>query len=446
MMSSAVVSNTVGQERTKKYRWIVWGVIVLSFAIKFFHSLSMGVVKNDLMLEFGISESTFVSIGNVFFYVYLLMQIPTGLLVDTLGARKVASLGTAVAAIGITIFSFSHSLAFLYIGRGMVGLGTSVVFVAILKIQSTWFKESEFGTMTGITCFIGTLGGALAQTPLALLVKSIGWRSAFQIIGVVSAIVAVLILVIVRNKPEDLGMESLDPPLEDDEHDAHEFNIFRGLWNVLKNPQTWPLFLMYAGFYGSYVIIMGYYGVAFISTLYGKTTIQASKYIIAGVLGSAIGQAFIGNMSDRMKSRRKPLLVAGAAYLVTWAVMIFWGGGMPPEKFLIPLIFSIGFASCAYVISWPTVKEVNHPKYVGVSTSVANIGGFFGSIVLPPLVANVFMKYQGTIPDAALFQKAFIIVLGAVAIGFVASFFTKETGCRNIYRKNEKNEKEAQSI
>ncbi len=445
MMSSAAVSNTPGQQRTLKYRWVVWGIIVLSFAIKFFHSLSMGVIKNELITEFGINESTFVSIGNVFFYVYLLMQIPTGLLVDTLGARKVASFGTMIAAVGITIFSFSHTIALLYVGRGMVGLGVSVVFVAILKIQSTWFRESEFGTMTGITCFIGTLGGALAQTPLALLVESIGWRTSFQIIGVVSAIVSVVIYLVVRNTPEEMGMESLDPP-EVDHHDAHDLHIFTGLVNVLKNPQTWPLFLMYAGFYGSYVIIMGYYGTAFIATVYGKTTIQASKYIIAGVLGSALGQAFIGGVSDRIRSRRKPLLVAGAAYVVTWAVLIFWGNGMPPEKFLIPLIFSIGFASCAYVISWPTVKEVNHPKYVGVSTSVANIGGFFGSIVLPPLVANVFMKYQGTIPDAELYQKGFTIVLVAVAIGFVASFFTKETGCRNIYRKNEKNEKEAQSI
>jgi hypothetical protein len=101
-------------------------------------------------------------------------------------------------------------------------------------------------------------------------------------------------------------------------------------------------------------------------------------------------------------------------------------------------LFVIGFTSCAYVISWPTVKEVNHPSYVGVSVSVANIGGFFGTIVLPPLVANVFVKYGDTLSSAELYHKAFMIVLVAAAIGFFASLFTKETGCKNIYFENNK--------
>ncbi len=437
-MNSSVLNNSNDEQRTLKYRWVVWGVIVLSYAIKFFHSLSMGVIKDTLILEFGITETSFVSIGNVFFYIYLIMQIPTGLLVDTLGARIVAALGTLIAAIGITIFSFSHSLALLYIGRGLVGLGTSVVFVSILKIQATWFRESEFGTMTGITCFIGTLGGALAQTPLAMMVSSIGWRNAFRIIGVISIVISLAIYFIVRNRPEDLGMTSLNKQKVSNETHTGYTRIFKGLWEVLRNPQTWPIFLMYAGFYGTYVIMMGYYGTSFIASVYGKTTVQASNYIIAGVLGSAVGSIVVGSVSDRIKSRRKPLIITGGLYVITWAVMAFYNGGMPPEIMLIPLIFAIGFTSAAYVISWPTVKEVNNPMYVGVSTSVANIGGFFGTIVLPPIIANVFVKYGNTLPSVELYQKAFIIVLIATVIGFVSSLFTKETKCKNIYMEIKK--------
>ncbi|SKC86356.1 MFS transporter [Maledivibacter halophilus] len=440
MYSLNMINSSEKAKKMMKYRWLIWGVIVLAYAIKFFHSLSMGVVKDTIIAEFALTETTFVSIGNSFFYIYLIMQIPTGLLVDTLGARKTASYGTLIAAFGIILFSFSHSVALLYVGRGMVGLGTSVVFVSILKIQSEWFKESEFGTMTGITCFIGVLGGALAQTPLALMVSNIGWRNSFRGIGIVSMVVAAAIYFIVRNTPKELGMPSvkeLEGKLNEDKSESNEDNIsiMTGLLQVLKNPKTWPVFFMYAGFYGTYVIMMGYWGTSFISSVYGKSTIQSSNYITAGVLGSAIGSMVIGNISDKIRSRKKPLLISGGLYVFTWVFIVFAKGGQPPSFLLLPLIFMVGFMSCAYVISWPCIKEVNHPKYVGVSTSVANIGGFFGTIVLPPIVAKVFDKYSLTLSPAALYQKAFTVVLIAAVIGFISSLFVKETGCKNIYRK-----------
>jgi sugar phosphate permease len=435
-MKYVELNDLAEEKRTRSYAWIVWGVMVIAYAIKFFHSLSMGVVKDDLILEFGLSETSFVSIGNVFFYIYLVMQIPTGLLVDTLGPRLVASAGTLIAAVGILLFSFSSQVLILYIGRGLVGLGTSVVFVSILKIQANWFKESEFGTMTGITCFIGTLGGAVAQAPLALLVSYAGWRSAFRLIGFISLIVGLVMYVFIRNKPQDKGLISFNKENLDVVHSKG--NIMKGLWEVIKNPRTWPLFFMYAGYYGTYVVMMGYYGSSFLSSLYNMSIVKASYYIIAGVMGSAIGSVVVGSVSDRMKSRKKPLIIVGGLYVIAWASMIFYQGGSMPEILLAPMLFVIGFTSCAYVISWPTVKEVNHPSYVGVSVSVANIGGFFGTIVLPPLVANVFVKYGDTLSSAELYHKAFMIVLVAAAIGFFASLFTKETGCKNIYFENNK--------
>jgi len=119
-MKYVELNDLAEEKRTRSYAWIVWGVMVIAYAIKFFHSLSMGVVKDDLILEFGLSETSFVSIGNVFFYIYLVMQIPTGLLVDTLGPRLVASAGTLIAAVGILLFSFSSQVLILYIGRGLV--------------------------------------------------------------------------------------------------------------------------------------------------------------------------------------------------------------------------------------------------------------------------------------------------------------------------------------
>ncbi len=430
-MSSSAVMAKDDISRTLKYRWVVWGVLALSYMIVYFHSYSMGVVKGSLISEYGITEATIVSIGNVYFYIYLLMQVPTGILADTLGAKMTAFLGTLIAALGTTIFSFSEGLSLLYIGRGLVGLGTAVIFVSIIKIQSTWFKDSEFGTITGLTCFIGVMGGAVAQTPLAMMVEAVGWRTSFRLISIVSALIALAIFFIVRNKPEDLGMPALNPKTEGS--DQTSSGIMKSLWAVIRNPRTWPLFINYAVFYGTFVIITGYYGTSFISDVYGVSTIEASKYLIAAVLGTAVGSVVVGAISDRTLSRKKPLVYTGVIYVLVWAFFVFYNGGKIPMSLLAPVLFMIGFASCAYVMSWPTVKEVNDPKYVGVSAAVANIGGFTGTIIIPPIVANVFVTYGGKLPPVEVYNKAFFIVLISVVIGFLASLFTKETSCQNIY-------------
>jgi sugar phosphate permease len=46
-------------ERGLRYRWIVWGVMVLSYVVVFFHRLAAGVVRNDLVEAFGLSGAAF---------------------------------------------------------------------------------------------------------------------------------------------------------------------------------------------------------------------------------------------------------------------------------------------------------------------------------------------------------------------------------------------------
>jgi sugar phosphate permease len=114
-----------------------------------------------------------------------------------------------LAGLGSIIFGFSPNIQMAFLGRLVVGFGVSVVFVSILKTQTEWFYEREFGTMSGLTSFVGNLGGALAQTPLVFLVSLLTWRYTFVMIGAFSLVVAILCYIIVRNKPSDMGLPSI---------------------------------------------------------------------------------------------------------------------------------------------------------------------------------------------------------------------------------------------
>lgn len=418
------------------YRWVVWGILALAYVVVFFHRLAAGVVKDDLISEFSISASTFANLGSTYFYAYMIMQIPTGILADSLGARFTVSIGTLVAGIGSIIFGLAPTIGVAFFGRLLVGLGVSVVFIALLKIQSEWFKESEFGTMSGITAFVGNMGGVIAQTPLALLVAAITWRYSFVAIGIITLGIALMAYLFVRNTPEDMGLPTI-AEVEGRVVDTtnSKVDLIEGLKEVVLNIKTWPGFVVFAGYFGAFVSLSGTWGRSYIVDVYGISKVNAPNYMIAVVLGMAIGSIVIGQISDRMKKRRTPMLIFGFIHVICWSILIFMNGGKPPIGLLIPLLFILGFTCSAFVLTWACSKEVNPPQIAGISTSVVNIGGFLGAAILPTLLGHVFDKYGGILTPVELYHRAFIYCLISTTIGLIFTFFIKETNCKNIYKK-----------
>ncbi|KAB3532417.1 MFS transporter [Alkaliphilus pronyensis] len=428
------------QEKIKKmmsYRWIIWGVLVLSYVIVFFHRLAIGVVREDLVETFGISGTTFANIGSTYFYAYMLMQIPSGILADTLGARKTVAIGTLMAGIGSILFGVAPNLLMVFLGRLLVGIGVSVVFISILKVQSRWFKESEFATMSGITSFVGNMGGAMAQTPLAIMVAYFTWRSTFTAIGVLSVLLAIVSYIVVRNNPKDMGLPTIEEIEGKDISSKKMENppLLKSLYQALTNKYTWPGFFVFTGFFGAYVALTGTWGISYLVEVYNIEPSTAPNYFTVAVLGLAIGSIVIGRFSDRIKSRRLPMILFGGVYTLCWGIIVFVNGGKPPIAMLYPLFFILGFTCSTFVLGWACGKEVNHPAIAGISTSIVNIGGFLGGAVLPPILGWVFDTYGGQLEATVLFQKAFLYCFIFVAIGFVFTFLVKETNCKNIYNE-----------
>lgn len=427
-------SKEIKVKKLMTYRWIVWGILAFAYIIVFFHRLAPGVVKDDLVNEFKITGTTFANLGSVYFYAYMIMQIPAGILADSLGARKTVSIGVLIAGIGSIVFGLAPSISLAFIGRLLVGIGVSVVFVPILKIQSEWFKESEFGTMSGITSFVGNLGGVIAQTPLALLVAAITWRNSFIVMGIFSIVVSILCYILVRNNPTEMDLPSI-AEIEGRKVDSsvrQKPNLMKGLVSVLTNPRTWPGFIVFAGFFGAFVSMTGAWGSSYIVDVYGVSKLFAANYTMSAVFGLAIGSIAIGKISDRLKKRRLPMILFGTIYMICWGIIVFVNGGKPPIQILMPLLFILGFTCSAFVLGWACSKEVNSPEIAGISTSVVNIGGFFGAAILPPLLGKVFDKFSNALPVIELYHKAFLYCFISVIIGFIFTFFIKETNCRNI--------------
>ncbi|MEN1761492.1 MFS transporter [Anoxynatronum sibiricum] len=421
---------------TSGYRWVVWGVLILAYLVVFFHRLALGVVRDDLTLAFGINATTFSNLGATYFYAYTLMQIPSGILADSLGARKTVTYGTLMAACGSLLFGLSPSIGWAFAGRLLVGIGVSVVLIAILKILSQWFPEDQFATMSGLTAFMGNVGGMLAQTPLALMVVWFTWRSTFAGIGIASLFIALLCYVLVRNTPQEMGL----PAVGISSSTAHSRPISRealsrGLAAAMKNPGTWPGFFVFMGMFGTYVAMTGAWGNSYLREVFGFSATKASNHLMLAILGHALGCIFIGKLSDQMKRRRRPMALFTLIHVISWALLLFWKGGTVPVWLLPPLLFMLGFSSSAVILSWSCSKEVNDPAIAGIATSIVNMGGFVGAAFLPVILGSIIDRYGHLLEAADLYHRAFLFCLAFAVLSLVGSLLVKETHCRNIYHQ-----------
>lgn len=410
------------------YRYVIWSILALIYLIVFFHRMSVGVIREELMDEFHIGSSSFAALGSIYFYVYMFMQVPAGILADTLGARRTVMYGSILAGIGSILFGIAPSISLAYAGRFLVGMGVSVVFIPILTLQSRWFYEREFGTMTGLTSFVGNLGSVLAQTPLAILVGIFSWRTTFLGIGVFSILLGGLCFLIVRDSPEEIGCD----PVSKLPRSKEKLQFGKAFKAVLKNRHTWVPSILFFTIFGAQVAFTGTFGQQYLMGIYGLDKVQASQYTLICALSLAIGAVLIGKASD-MFSRRKPLVIAAAAMnLIGWFALAGLGGKALPPILLGGCMILIGAGCAIVVLCFSIVKEVNAPAYVGVSTSVVNIFGFAGAAILPVMVGKAFDRGASALSGPAYYSQVFFVCLICAGIGMIAAFFTKETFCRNL--------------
>lgn len=418
-----------------RQRWLVWGVLSAALFLSFFHRVAPAVVADRLMAEFGVGATMLGTLAAIYFYVYLVMQVPTGALADTLGPRKTVAAGSLLAAAGALLFALTPDLPGAFVGRFLVGLGTAVAFICVLKVVTAWFRPTEFATLTGLGSVVTTAGGAAAATPLAAAAETFGWRPAFAVTAVLSVVVAGLTWWLVRDRPS----VAVDPRAASDRRARLPFR--RAVVLVWGNRQTWMSFLGHFGWFGSYLVFVSLWGVPYLMHVYGLDRLAAANAMIGASLCYTAGALGLGLISDRWLRRRKPpMLVAGVVFLALWATLVFWPSGQPPLALAVAMLYVACAASAANLLCFALAKELNPPPAAGLAMASAN-GGILCTALLQPLIGYLLdLHWRGglvagaRVYDAVAYQWGFAAFVGCGAIALAASWLVRESYCQNVWQ------------
>ena len=445
IVNEAEATQTIQQSMRHmlRRRWLIWLLPAFVYATSHIHRIAPTVIFNDLMSTFQTSGAGLGGLGSMYFYTYAIMQIPSGILADSLGPRKTISAGAIIGGLGSILFGGAQTIGLAYLGRFFIGLGMSLIFICIMKLIAEWYREHEFATMSGLTLFGGNLGSVFATTPLYLVVAAIGWRRSYHAIGLSTIILGVFTWLIVRDRPSLLGLPS---PAESEDSGgsavpkSEKVNIWQGLKESLANKAIWPTFLMSFGLYGTIVALKGMWLTPYLTQVYGVTRDQATNYVLLSLMAGLIGPLIMGFLSDRIRQRRLPILIVTPLYFLTWLFLVFWNSGKPPLVTIPYLLFALGFFCSPIALTWACAKEVSHPSLVGLATGFANIGGFLGGAVMQFVFGYILdLKWQGVMVDGLriysveAYQAAFSASAFVAFTAVVSSYFIRETRCKNIY-------------
>jgi sugar phosphate permease len=423
--------------RFARIRWTIYAVLIAAYMLAFFHRFAPAMVSAELAQAFGITAAALGSLAAMYFYIYTAMQIPAGVLADTLGSRFAVTLGNIVAGAGSVMFGLAESFAAASTGRFMVGLGVSVVFVGLMKSNTVWFSERRYGTISGLTLFLGNLGAIAATGPMALLLLRIEWRTLFVALGLFAIALGLLSWWLVRNRPEELGfpsvreMEGLPP------HTPRERHWLQDLGAVLANRRLWPGFVYDFGMTGSLFAMLGLWAVPLLRDVHGLARGDAAVYTTLATIAFAIGCLASGSLSDRLGHRR-PILQGGAVVyfgVCLGLLLLPWQPGA-----LALLLFSLlGLSAGTFVVAYAHAKEVTSPALSGMAIALVNTGLFLGTALFQPLFGWAMdLGWDGRILDgvpvysAADYGRGLWLLAGFAGLAVLASRFLVETDCRNI--------------
>ncbi len=420
------------QRMVLSHRWVIFLILAMGYAIVYFHRVAPAVVAPELVSSFGIKGAVLGVLASAYFYPYAVMQLPSGLLSDSLGPRKTVTVFTLVAGVGAIVFGISPTFSVATMGRIMVGFGVSVLFVATLKILANWFEVEKFAIVAGMLMAIGGLGWLSAATPLALLTLRLGWRIAFITIGLVSLALALLTYLVVRDSPYQAGVFVI-PNSENCTSSSsgnEKLALFEGLKMILSERYFWPLAVW---FFCTGGILFGFGGLwagPYLLQVYGLSKAYAGNILMMIAVGMIVGGPSLSYLSEKVFRGRKPiLLISSSIVTAIWLLFVFLVDGLSPA-FLYGLFFLLGiFASGIVAVGFTTAKELFPGEIAGTSTGMVNIFPFAGGALFQPLIGLV-LDYSGSVsrmysPEA--YRISFVVFLLAAVVALISVLFMKET-------------------
>lgn len=366
-----------------------------AYVLSQFYRAFLAVLSPVLKQEIGVTAADLAAASGLWFLAFAAMQIPVGAALDRVGPRLTAAALLMVGALGAAVFALAGGPFGIKLAMVLIGIGCSPVLMAGYFIFARSFAPAVFGTLAGAMVGIGNLGNIGSSLPLTAAVDAFGWRPTVWGLAALTALIAMLIAVLVR-----------DPP-------RVEHTQRGSLLDLLRLRSLWPIFVMMALCYAPVAAVRGLWVGPYYADVFGATADQIGQVTLTMGLAMVAGSFAYGPMERLLRSRKR-LILAGNA-VVLGALLLLWAMPLAGGWVTVALLVLFGFAGSSFPMVIAHGRAFLPAHLVGRGVTLLNLFGI-GSVGVLQFVTGRLHASTPTPPAEAPYAAIFLLLAITLAV------------------------------
>lgn len=436
----------------------MWVSAVLVYVVAITGRTSFGVAGVDAIERFGVDASRIAVFTAVQLGVYAFSQIPSGMLIDRFGPRKMLVSGALVMGLGQILLGLTTSYGVAIGARVLIGAGDATAFLSVMRILPYWFPLRKTPLFTQLTASIGQLGQFVSAVPFMAMLHVSGWTPAFVSLGAVGILIALAAGVAVTDSPDtDVAADQakadrrarreakksgdtaqLDvlarqkKQLDEAVSERERTNVLTLLKIVLRSPVCWVGFFIHYTCMLPQIVFTLLWGVPMMTLGMGFSSQTAALVLTVNTIATVSVGPLHGWVSSRLGPRRDlAALVFTLGIGASW--LIFFASPTPHGlvAIIIVNIFTAAFTPSANY-GFDLVRERLDRKFVATGTGLSNMGGFLSAMVAAQAVGLLLdWSADGGTYGWEDFRIAWMAVIAVWAVGVIGLLISRTIADRS---------------
>jgi MFS family permease len=341
------------------------GLISAGHFMSHFYQLTLPPLFVFIKPDLGVTYAALGLLMTAFFVATAVAQVPVGMLVDRIGARRVLIAGLVLMSGAVALAGLMNSYAALLALFLVAGLGNAVFHPADFAILSATVQESRLGRAFGIHTFGGSIGYAAAPLTLGLFTSLWDWRAAVGAVGIIGLAIAAVIALSGDTLRDPAASGGAGPKGAADGKPGEKPS-----WRFMLSRPMVMFFLFYACISASGTGMTNFSVVALIE-VYGTTLAAANSALTVFLVAAMVGTLPGGYLADW--TRRHDLVLV-ICFLVMAASVAAIGTASLPLWLILVAVTAAGLMRGVYNASRDMLVKQTAPD--------GRIGSAFGFVTL----------------------------------------------------------------
>lgn len=352
------------KEAVRPGGWSALLLLSLVYTFNFLDRSLIYILFKPIKEELKLGELELALLGSTSFVIfYTVLGVPFGRLADRVHRVRMITAGLVVWSVFSGLTGFMHSFAGLFLCRLMVGVGEATLGPAAISLLADYFPASRRANANALYSAGVPVGAALAMFGGGALAQAFGWRGAFFGLGFPGVLLALLLLVIIREPARGATERTAVPPAP------------KSAWKDIVAHPTLQLHTLGYAFFAVAANSVGMWMPSLLGARYGKDLKTIGLAMgMATLVGGLTGSVFGGRLADAWRSKRDGGRLRFSAVAAVACVPL-WFGLLYAPSFEVAVLFIVPLMASALVWLGPAAADL--AELVPVSHRGVAVGLYF---------------------------------------------------------------------